>query len=147
MKTLLLILAASAATAIGESFLSYGMRRIGQINWKGPFWQLSYSHTVASDVYVLAGVGFLFTFFVLYLIALSWADLTFVQPLTAASYIFTAIVARYFLGEQVSLMRWAGILVIVLGIMLVLFGGNPRSAPGVVTETGGESAGSGPVNE
>jgi drug/metabolite transporter (DMT)-like permease len=129
VRTLLIILAASAATAVGECFLSFGMRKIGQVNPKGSWWPLVYSHTIASDIYVLVGVGFLFLFFILYLIALSRADLTFVQPLTAASYIFTVVIARYALGEEVSLLRVMGIMIIVVGITLVIIAGNPRSAP------------------
>jgi len=72
--------------------------------------------------YVLFGVLFLGGFFFLYLAALSWADLSFVMPLTALSYVFAAVLAKVFLKEQVSLLRWAGILVIVAGIALLASG-------------------------
>ncbi|HXY61769.1 MAG TPA: DMT family transporter, partial [Nitrospirota bacterium] len=74
------------------------------------------------------GVVFLGIFFFLYLAALSWADLSFVLPLTAVSYLFAALLARFFLKEDVSWYRWAGTFVIVIGIALVALGGKSRSA-------------------
>ncbi len=42
-----------------------------------------------------------------------------VLPLTALSYLFAAVLERVFLKEQTSWLRWAGIMVIVAGIVLV----------------------------
>jgi uncharacterized membrane protein len=50
---------------------------------------------------------------------LSWADLSYVMPVTAISYVVTAFAGRFFLGETVSLMRWAGIVLITSGVTLV----------------------------
>ena len=118
MKTLVVIFIATACTAVGETFLSFGMRRIGL---EDPSF-FKWFALVATSPYVLIGVLFLGGFFFLYLLALSWADLSFVMPLTALSYLFAAVLAKVFLKEQVSLLRWAGILVIAAGIALVASG-------------------------
>lgn len=115
MKTMIVIFISTICTAVGEAFLSFGMRRIGLENPSFLRWFL----LVATNPFVLVGVLFVTAFFFLYLVALSRADLSFVMPLTALSYLFAAILAKVFLGEQISWLRWTGILVIVIGIALV----------------------------
>jgi uncharacterized membrane protein len=50
---------------------------------------------------------------------LSLADLSFVLPLTATGYILSALLGKFFLGEQVSSERWLGTVLVFLGIVLV----------------------------
>jgi drug/metabolite transporter (DMT)-like permease len=50
--------------------------------------------------------------------------------LTAMSYIFGALLAKFFLHEDVTWMRWVGTVVIVIGIVFVALDGNPRTFPG-----------------
>ena len=57
---------------------------------------------------------------------LSWADLSYVLPITAASYVLTAVLGKIFLHEFISLARWSGICVISAGVMLVV-GTSPRA--------------------
>jgi len=58
-------------------------------------------------------------FFFLYSATLSWADLSIVLPLSSMSFIFGAILAKYALHEDISIWRWAGIAVIMLGVFLI----------------------------
>lgn len=53
---------------------------------------------------------------------LSWAPVSFVVPATALSYTAGAAGARLFLHEQVTRRRWAGVLLISSGVLLVLVG-------------------------
>ena len=50
---------------------------------------------------------------------LGWADLTYVLPVTALGYVLSTALAAVFLDEQVSVKRWAGTGLIVLGTALV----------------------------
>jgi drug/metabolite transporter (DMT)-like permease len=50
---------------------------------------------------------------------LSWADLSYVLPVTAVGYVLVAIAGRVLLHEQITAKRWAGIALIMLGVMLV----------------------------
>ncbi|MGO9014050.1 MAG: EamA family transporter [Dissulfurispiraceae bacterium] len=127
MKTFIVILLATLSAAIGETLLSYGMKRNGQINLAIPSQWGQLILSVVRNPYVLAGVVFLACFFFLYLAALSWADLSFVMPLTAMSYIFAAMLAKFVLREELSWFRWAGTVVITLGIILVALDGRQRS--------------------
>jgi drug/metabolite transporter (DMT)-like permease len=49
----------------------------------------------------------------------TWADLSYVLPVTASGYVVTAILSRFLLQENVSLSRWIGVLIISFGVVLV----------------------------
>jgi drug/metabolite transporter (DMT)-like permease len=78
--------------------------------------------------YVALGVGLLILWTLSRMALLSWADLSYVLPVTAVGYVLVAIVGRVFLDEQISGKRWAGILLIMAGVALVS-GGVPQTAP------------------
>ena len=72
--------------------------------------------------WVAIGILLLILFFANYLSALSFADLTYVLPATSVGYIGMALLARFFLHEQISPFRWAGILLIALGVGFIARG-------------------------
>jgi drug/metabolite transporter (DMT)-like permease len=119
MKIVIVVTIAALSAAIGESLLSFGMKKFGPLNTSDPSRWLMLIFSVVKNPYVFLGVVFLAVFFFLYLAALSWADLSFVLPLTAVSYLFAAFLAKYFLKEDVTWLRWAGTTVIVIGVVLV----------------------------
>jgi transporter family protein len=65
----------------------------------------------------LHGVAFLS-----FVALLTWADVSFVVPATALSYAVGAAGAALILGERVTSKRWAGIVLISSGVVLVLLG-------------------------
>jgi len=119
MKTFVVILFATLSAAIGEVSISYGMKRGGEIDLTVPSQWVGLILSVVRNPYVLMGVILLAVFFFLYLAALSWADISFVMPLTAMSFIFAALMAKFVLKEDVSWFRWIGTVVIVVGIIIV----------------------------
>ncbi len=68
------------------------------------------------------GIVLLLGFFASYMTALSWADLTYVLPATSLGYVLLAIIAKYALHEEVTPMRWLGILLISGGVGFVTQG-------------------------
>lgn len=119
MKTFVVIFLATLSAATGEVLMSYGMKRGGQIDITAPSQWVGLVLSVVRNPYVLIGVVLLAIFFFLYLASLSWADISFVMPLTAMSFIFAAFMAKFVLKEDVSWLRWIGTVVIVLGIIIV----------------------------
>ena len=69
--------------------------------------------------YVAVGIAQLIVWLLSRMALLSWADLSYVLPLTAIGYIITAIVGRIVLNEQISASRWSGTVLIVAGTALV----------------------------
>jgi drug/metabolite transporter (DMT)-like permease len=79
--------------------------------------------------WVAAGIALLIGFFASYLTALSWADLTFVLPATAFGNVIVALLSRYWLHEPISLARWAGIVLITVGVGFVAQGPSRTESP------------------
>jgi drug/metabolite transporter (DMT)-like permease len=65
------------------------------------------------------GVVLLITWMLSRMTLLSWADLSYVLPVTSIGYVLVALEGRLLLHEEISLKRWAGILLIMAGVALV----------------------------
>jgi drug/metabolite transporter (DMT)-like permease len=65
------------------------------------------------------GIGLMALAFFSFITLLSWAEISFVAPATAANYIAGALGAKFLLKERVSKMRWAGALLVAVGVALV----------------------------
>lgn len=83
--------------------------------------------TVLFRPWVALGVLLLIVWMLSRMALLSWADLSYVLPVTSIGYVLVAIVGRVLLDEQISPKRWAGIVLIMAGVALVS-GGTPQSA-------------------
>jgi drug/metabolite transporter (DMT)-like permease len=139
VKTVIVVTLAALSAAVGETLLSYGMKKNGAMNLADPSQWFSLILSVVRNPYITVGVVFLAIFFFLYLAALSWADLSFVLPLTAVSYIFAALLARFVLGEEVSVFRWIGTVVIMIGIGLIALNGGQHSRANTPSPQGGKN--------
>lgn len=82
-----------------------------------------------TNPFVLIGIVCLLAFMASYMTALSFADLTYVLPATAFGYVNMVLIAHFWLGEHISLTRWAGVALIVLGVGVVA--GGPARTPDV----------------
>ena len=79
---------------------------------------LSYLRAILSP-WVLLGITLLILWMFTRMTLLSWADLSYVLPVTSVGYILQAVIGKFFFGEQISPWRWSGTLLIVAGIVLV----------------------------
>jgi drug/metabolite transporter (DMT)-like permease len=116
-KYLVLAGVALLATA-GDTLLSRGMKEVGGISLHN----LSAVVFALRDPWIVLGILFLIGFFAAYMYALSWADLTYVLPATSIGYVLLALIAKFALHEQVTLLRWIGILLISAGVGFVAGG-------------------------
>lgn len=114
-KTRVLIATVIATNVAGNVLLSRGMHQTGSVVG---FALWPYLHAILNP-FVAAGVLVLVVWMITDLALLSVADLSFVLPVTAIAYVLIAVMGRFVLGERVSPMRWAGIGLITLGVMLV----------------------------
>lgn len=125
MKTAVVLITAIVAQAFGDVFLTRGMKAIASLEagGAGSWERLSQVSHIALQAMqspmVWAGTLLLIVFFVLFSAALSWADLSFVLPATAFGYVLNVAAGNYFLGESVSNRRWAGAVIITLGVLFV----------------------------
>lgn len=116
---------------LGDTCLSRGMTRLPAITLHHPV-------TLVAAVFtpwVAAGIALLIGFFASYLTALSWADLTFVLPATAFGNVIVALLSKYWLHEAISAQRWAGIVLITVGVGFVAHGPSQTKRPDPLDST------------
>ena len=123
LRKYLVLLAIIIFGSCGDVLLSRGMRDVGQISVR----QIPHLIPALANPWILLGVASLLIFLASYSTALSWADLTFVLPATAIGYVVIALLSHFFLHEQISIQRWTGIFLIVVGVGFVA-GGPSRTA-------------------
>ena len=126
-----LILGLVAVSApLGDACLSRGMTYLPAISLAHPAELIGAVFTP----WIGAGIALLIGFFASYLTALSWADLTFVLPATAFGNVIVALLSRFWLHDQISLERWAGIALITLGVGFVAQGPSLTERPALPAE-------------
>jgi drug/metabolite transporter (DMT)-like permease len=74
-----------------------------------------------------AGVLLLIVWLLSRMALLSWADLSYVLPVTSIGYVLVAFVGRWLLHEEITAVRWTGIAFIVAGVSLVTGGSEPQT--------------------
>jgi drug/metabolite transporter (DMT)-like permease len=123
----LVLAAVTLTSACGDTFLSRGMKLLGPVSLHHP---AELIHAIFSP-WVAAGIVLLIGFFASYMASLSWADLTFVLPASSLGYVIMTLLARFWLHEHVSPLRWLGIVCITAGVGFVTRGPSwtePRAA-------------------
>jgi uncharacterized membrane protein len=122
---LLIMLVSVVALAAGETALAKGLKQINRLEGS---WAIQ-AIAVCRNGWIAAGLALLIAHLALYMLALKTADLSYVLPLTAASYPLAALFARFFLHEDVSVSRAVGTLLITAGVAIVVLGepGGPLS--------------------
>jgi drug/metabolite transporter (DMT)-like permease len=119
LKTFILILIMVLAGPLGNVLLGKAMKQVGPVHPWPPAELLHVFIRVFTSGTIWLGVGSLLVFFAAYMIVLSWADYSYVQPASSIAYAVVALLASTWLGEVVPPLRWVGIAVICLGVFLV----------------------------
>ena len=118
-KTYLLILLMVIFGPLGNVLLGKGMKGIGAASIGTPIGALDLLSRVLTSGTIWLGIASLITFFAAYMLVLSWADYSYVQPASAVAYGMVALLAHFMLREVVTPTRWAGVLFICLGVLVV----------------------------
>jgi len=113
-KTFAVLIPAVFAQAVGNVFLSMRMKEVGSSIW------FDLLPRAIESPALWIGTVLLIVSFILFASSLSWADLSFVIPAVSMEVAVNVILANYFLHEVISLTRWAGVLFISLGVILVM---------------------------
>src|SRR5215469_16972867 len=114
----LILVLVSLCAPLGDTFLSRGMTHMPAITLAHPGSLI----TAVFTPWIALGIALLIGYFASYLTALSWADLTYVMPATALGNVFVALLAHFWLKEEISWLRWLGIVLITVGVAFVANG-------------------------
>lgn len=114
------------AGPLGNVMLGNGMKHAGSFSLWPPAHLPHAIAQVLGNSSIWLGIASLLTFFIANLLVLSYADYSFVQPASSMAYGVTALLSYLLLHEHVSLLRWLGIAIICVGV-LVVGRTNPRT--------------------
>jgi uncharacterized membrane protein len=119
LKTYFSILIMVLFGPLGNVLLGKGMKRIGAVAIRTPAELIHTLLLVFSSSVIWLGIACLITFFITYMLVLSWADYSYVQPASSIAYGVVALLGHFLLKEVITPTRWLGVLVICLGVFIV----------------------------
>ena len=95
------------------------MKRIGEVNRFSLIALVRLAVRIAKNKYIGLGIFWKAVAFFTFIALLARADLSWVAPATAISFVVETLAARYLLREHVSTTRWAGASIVCLGVALI----------------------------
>jgi drug/metabolite transporter (DMT)-like permease len=120
-KLLIILLIGLVFESTGVVLLKKGMSRVGEVKKITVSEVIRVLKTGLTSVEIILGVFFEALFFVCLLVLMSKSDISFLWPLTGLSFVFATVAAMWFLHEQVSSLRWLGVVLIMLGAGLISY--------------------------
>lgn len=106
----------------GEIAITHGMKSVGEPTRLRPFAVLQFLGRAVRNGWFWAGVPLMALSFYALLVLLSWEPVSLVIPASALSYVVGTFGAKFILGEDVSTARWAGVILVCIGVALVAAG-------------------------
>lgn len=119
MFAITLVLICVLVGAFGQIIWKQGMSSIDKINGFDDLFKFKTLSNIIINKYIFLGVLLYGIAFILWLAAMSTLDVSFMYPLLSLAYVITALLAYIYLGEEVSYLRWIGIMLVVIGCTLV----------------------------
>jgi drug/metabolite transporter (DMT)-like permease len=138
-KLLLILLIGLVFESTGVVLLKQGMTEVGSVARMSPAEVLRVVKAGVVNPRVLLGVFFEALFFVCLLILMAKSEISFLWPLTALSFVFATLAAMWFLHEQVSSIRWAGVIFIMIGAALISYSEHAKSPARTATTSRAEA--------
>ena len=121
VKVLLILLIGLVFESTGVILLKKGMGRIGEPNPVNASQIVRVIKAGAGNPQVLLGILFEALFFSCLLILMAKTDISLLWPLTGLSFVFATFAAMWFLHEHVGALRWAGVLLVMIGAALITY--------------------------
>jgi len=119
MRLILFIAIVILTGTAGDLAVSHAMKQIGHVSPITPSAIFGFLALAFQMVWLWIGIALMATGFFSLLALLSWADVSLVVPATALSYVAGALGAKFLLNEHVTPARWAGVLLVCLGVALI----------------------------
>jgi len=122
MRTAFFVAVVVLSSTLGEIAMTRAMKIIGEVHSFSPRAILGVLGRAFRRGWMWIGFALMALSFFAMLALLSWEDVSFVIPATAASYAAGAFGAKFLLHETVNRTRWLGVLLVSIGVALVWMG-------------------------
>jgi|SRR5208282_2333088 len=127
-KWILLFVIGITFESAGLVFLKKGMMEVPEVRPLTVSKALSVAKAATTNMHILMGVFFQALFFASLLVLMTRADISFLWPLTGLGFVVATLAGIIFLHEQVSSVRWAGVVLSMIGAALISASGHPKPA-------------------
>ncbi len=122
MRTALILIFVVVTGTGGEISLTHAMKLLGEVTDFRPRAILRFVGRAFRVSWLWVGLGLMTAAFYAFLMMLSWYPVSFVIPATSLAYVAGALGAKFFLRERLNATRWAGVLLICVGVALAWAG-------------------------
>jgi len=122
IRVILLLVVFICSSTGGEIAITYGMKDVGEPERLRPKHVLRFLGRALRNAWFWTGIPLMALSFYSLLVLLSWQPVSFVIPASALSYVVGTFGAKYILREEVSAVRWAGVVLVCAGVALVVAG-------------------------
>ncbi|NQT67684.1 MAG: hypothetical protein HQ569_08960 [Actinobacteria bacterium] len=118
-SSILLILFSISIAVAGQILLKIGINRIGIVDFSnlGALKQLFFG--VIKSPLVISGLFLYVISAAIWLVVLSAVDLSFAYPFIGFTYVMVLVLSKFILKEDVNPIRWAGALIITIGVIVI----------------------------
>lgn len=120
MFAIVLVLICVFAGAFGQIIWKQGMSRMDKINSVDDLLSAKLILSILTNKYIIIGIALYGLSVVLWLAAMSTLDVSYMYPLLSLAYVVVAFFAVVFLGEVITLPRWIGIALVMIGCILIM---------------------------
>lgn len=127
---MIFLVVAVVGNSFGNLLLALGMGHMPDFN-AVPL--PSYLAALVENPFLLPGAALTAIYTLAQISLFSWADLSYVIPCVATSYALSTVLGEMVLNEHVEILRWVGVALISLGVMLV------AETPVATRETGAQA--------
>jgi len=103
---------------VSQLLLRRGLLAIGQIP-QSPGEFIPFFVKVFTNFYVLSAVSLWVIAALAWILAASKAEISHIYPIMGLSFVLVTLLSWLTLGENVTLLRWAGVILVCIGVVLV----------------------------
>lgn len=118
-SSILLILFSISIAVSGQILLKIGINHIGMVNFSNLDALKQLFFGVIKSPLVISGLFLYVISAAIWLVVLSAVDLSFAYPFIGFTYVMVLVLSKFILKEDVNPIRWAGALIITIGVIVI----------------------------
>lgn len=120
-KMLIILLVALLFEAVGVVYLSQGLKQVGEVQTICVSEIVRVMKAAVFNHKIILGMVFETIFFGFLVYMMSQADVSFIWPFTALGFVIMTLAARFILHEEVTWVRWVGVILIMMGAGVITY--------------------------
>jgi multidrug transporter EmrE-like cation transporter len=117
MKNIALILVSISLNAGAQLLMRFGMLKVGEVEIGAAL--IKAVPLMATNIFLWLSLGCYGISIVSWMVVLSKVEVSFAYPFLSIGYVISAVIGYFFMGESVTPVRIAGIVVICIGVVLI----------------------------